>query len=92
MRTTVWVLSGLLFSACDKSAENEACEALCDELVKSCQFEAFPSYGSCMEGCAYNEAEGADIEAELKCVENAVCNTFEIIECENQHGAQNETD
>ena len=75
---------------CDTQSENATCESLCDELVKTCEFEAFPSYSSCLDGCAYNEAEGADIEAELKCVENAVCDTFKIIECENQHGAQDD--
>jgi hypothetical protein len=70
--------------------EDEMCTALCDELVKSCQYDAFPSYSSCMDGCFYNIKQGADIETELSCVEKASCNTFQIVECENQHGVINE--
>ena len=89
MRTIIFFLIGLLATACQSESENQTCEAMCDVLVKECQFEAFPSYGSCLEGCAFNEAEGADVNSQLKCVEDAVCDTFEIIECENQFGAEN---
>ena len=89
MRTIIFFSIGLFATACQSESENQTCEAMCDVLVKECQFEAFPSYGACLEGCAFNEAEGADVNSQLKCVEDAVCDTFEIIECENQFGAEN---
>ena len=52
----------VLLLGCQTNTQNETCEALYDELVKSCQFEA-PSYGSCMDGCAYNQAEGKKYDA-----------------------------
>ena len=44
------------------------CRDLCDELYKSCDYEAFPSYSSCMQGCGYDIERGADIETQLDCV------------------------
>ena len=70
MRTIFLFSLGLLSVACQSEPENQTCEPLSDSLVKDRQFEAFPSYGSCMEGCAYNEAEGADVDAQIKCVED----------------------
>lgn len=64
------------------------CEKLCRELVQNCEFAAYPEFGSCMEGCAYNETEGGDIAAQLTCVEAAACDQFAIVECENAHGPQ----
>ena len=63
------------------------CQQLCDELVNECSYPAFPELESCLQGCGYNEAEGGDTEAHLACVQEAACDTFAVVECENHHGA-----
>ncbi len=85
------VLAGLLLlllPACSGPAEPDTpCEQICDELVGECRYPAFPDRDSCQQGCLYNETEGSDTEAHLACVEEAACDTFAIVECENHHGA-----
>lgn len=67
--------------------EDAVCDDLCTHLVAECGYEAFPDLSSCMEGCAYEEAEGADLEDAAECMLDADCDTFEIIQCEQAHGA-----
>jgi len=67
-----------------------ACDQLCDELMGECSYAAFPDRESCLQGCLYNESEGANTDAHLTCVEEALCDTFAIVECENQHGASSD--
>jgi len=64
-----------------------ACEDLCMELVGVCSYEAFPDMTSCLDGCAFDASEGQDVEAQAACVEEAVCDTFAILECQNQSGS-----
>jgi len=82
-----FVLIPFLF-ACSPESEIEdgTCSSMCDELQGACAYDAFPDVESCLEGCLYSESEGADIEAQLACILQAECDTFEILECENQHG------
>jgi len=78
----------MLLSACSGgSAPLTPCDQLCRELLDECNYPAFPDTESCLQGCAYNETEGADSEAHFACVEEAACDTFAIVECENHHGA-----
>ena len=72
------------------SPEYGICADVCEELYQRCAYSAYPSYESCIEGCAYNEEEGADMESQLSCFQEAECDTFAIIECENQHGASSD--
>jgi hypothetical protein len=67
-----------------------ACDQLCDELMGECSYAAFPDRESCLQGCLYNESERANTDAHLTCVEEALCDTFAIVECENQHGANSD--
>ncbi len=77
----------LVLAACeDEGGPNSMCDDICDELVQSCDYAAFPSVESCEQGCAYSKSEGADIEGYLNCVEAAECNTFEIVGCERAYG------
>ena len=62
------------------------CEALCEELVLNCGMEAYPSVNSCVEGCLYEESQGANTTEFLSCVERAECDTFRILECQNDFG------
>ena len=73
----------LLWLAC---AQTTDCESLCDELVITCKYGAFPNRDSCLEGCAYKEKQGSDISGELSCVQDAKCDTFAVLECENRFG------
>ena len=87
MRWRIFLLA--LFVACtaEGDVQDETCMSLCDELHGACAYDAFPDLNSCLEGCLYSEDEGADIEAQLSCIVESECDTFEILECENQHGA-----
>ena len=80
-----------LFLACSQSDEEYAiCQDICKEVYSTCQFEAYPSYDSCLEGCVYNDEEGGDLEGQYECFQEAECDTFAIIECENQYGANSD--
>ena len=87
-RTAGCLLLATLLSACQESTEYGICSEVCQELYQQCDYAAYPSYDSCLEGCAYNEERGADMVEQFACVQNAECNTFEIIECEHQYGAE----
>ena len=88
MRTTLWVLGLVLGCAeVETDDEYEACVSLCDELVAGCSYDAYPTRESCMSGCAdqvNGEAELFELEA---CILDAECDTFAIVECQNQYGA-----
>lgn len=66
--------------------ELETCEVLCDQLYKTCAYGAYPTYESCLQGCAYEQKQGADVEGEAVCMEKAGCDTFAIVECEHKFG------
>ena len=76
-----------LLLACATTEEKQTCEQLCDELVQTCEFGAYPSYESCAQGCAYQRSEGADMRGQLRCITNAACDEFAILECEHKFGA-----
>ena len=73
-----------------KSSSSGPCYSLCQELVQTCGYAAYPTFSSCEEGCAYYQEEGADIEGQLTCVQEAECSEFTVIECEHQYGVGNE--
>jgi len=78
----------LLLAACaGQSVETSPCVDLCEVLILDCRYAAFPDEESCLQGCGYNETEGGDIGGQLQCVEEASCDTFDIVECENLYGA-----
>lgn len=62
------------------------CDDMCRELVQTCGYAAFPDLQSCIDGCTYNETQGADIEGQTQCVLDAACDTFLIVECEHAYG------
>ncbi len=70
----------------DKDAD-ATCNELCDLLVQECGYTAYPSKSSCAQGCLYNQEQGADIEGQLECIQDADgCDTFAIAECEHAYG------
>jgi hypothetical protein len=75
-----------LLLACGAAAEKETCELLCDDVYQTCEYGAYPSYESCLQGCAYQQEEGADTRGLQKCIANAECDTFAILECEHKFG------
>lgn len=76
-----------LVCGCDTAAEEDAtCAAMCQELVETCEFTAYPSYESCLQGCAYSRKEGGDMEQESACILKADCDEFAVIECEHAYG------
>ena len=36
-------------------------------------------FDSCLEGCFYNEEEGADMDAQYECFQEAACDTFKLL-------------
>jgi len=86
------LLSLGLLSCETKTGTGSPCNTLCKELVQTCGFAAFPTFSSCEEGCVYYQEEGVDIETHLSCIEEAECNEFAVIECENAFGVNNESE
>lgn len=89
MRPILPLLMLLCATACDpESGDNTSanCQDLCDELVDSCEYGAYPRFDSCLQGCAWYEKQGADVAGELACVQDAACDTFLIVECEHEYG------
>lgn len=80
------LLVASLFAACE-TTELTPCQELCQELVGTCDYAAYPDVTSCEQGCAYEEKRGADVDAHWDCVEAAECDTFQILQCENEFGA-----
>lgn len=78
----------LLVACSKKTPEAKACEDLCFELVSSCQYEAYPSTESCMQGCLYDASIGGDPIGLLPCVQAAGCDEFAVVECEHEYGPQ----
>jgi hypothetical protein len=78
----------LLTVACGgKEEPDQVCSDMCSVLVRDCSFAAYPSEASCVEGCLYNQEQGADVAAQLECINDAEsCDTFAIAECEHAHG------
>lgn len=75
-----------LLLSCEPEVE-VACETLCDELVKTCEYSAFPEYDSCLSGCLFDEENGSRTEPFLECVLDADCDTFAVVECQNAYGS-----
>jgi hypothetical protein len=82
----IGLLSLVMMMGCAEP-EYKACKSLCTELVRGCQLQAFPTTDSCMLGCADEAANGADVLAQEPCVLEAECDTFAILECQNEFGA-----
>jgi hypothetical protein len=75
----------LLLLAC-RTPVQAACDDICEELYVSCRYDAFPSLDSCLQGCLYDAENGLDVEPALACFEDARCDTFEILNCQNRFG------
>lgn len=74
--------------ACTGEEETDPlCEELCKTLTLDCAYQAYPTADSCMQGCTWEKDQGADIQAELDCVEQAACDTFKVIECSHLYGS-----
>lgn len=62
-------------------AQETPCESLCKTLVMDCEFAAYPSLDSCIEGCLYDEELGADIEGENECIVAQQCDLIGTVDC-----------
>lgn len=92
MRAALLVLLAGL-SACAKTDDDVAtCETLCTELVTTCAFDAYPSFDSCLQGCAYDGTLGADLEQEASCIQASECDVFRVLGCQHRFGAEPATD
>jgi len=80
------VLALLFVAGCESAATPATpCGEMCDTLVRDCSYEAFPSFESCLQGCEFDQTNGRDTEGQKDCVQQAECDTFEIVECENAY-------
>ena len=79
-----------LLTACDGRdrgrTDEDRCDALCSELVLTCEFTAFPTQSSCQSGCMYEDEQGGDVRELESCIEDAACDTFAVVECQRQYG------
>ena len=73
-----FLLVSALLVACHKDTP---CETLCHTLVMTCDYAAYPTVDSCIEGCLYDEDQGADIEGEMECIEETSCDPIGTVEC-----------
>lgn len=75
----------LLFTllGCASGGNEDVCADICMELTVNCAYEAYPNYGSCEQGCLFEADKGEDMAAELECLQEAECDTFAVIDCEN---------
>ncbi len=80
----VSALATLLFSLLSACAAETSCETMCKELVFSCDYAAYPSVDSCLQGCEFDASNGADIDGELECIEAASCDPIETVSCARQ--------
>ena len=87
-RMKYFILLSMLTACNTKTAGKSTCYTLCQELVQTCDYDAFPDFNSCEEGCVYYEEEGADVSAQLECIQAAECDEFAVIECEHSHGVE----
>ncbi|MEZ4240904.1 MAG: hypothetical protein R3F59_33050 [Myxococcota bacterium] len=78
----------VVLAACGRDPAEGTCDDLCHELVVSCDYAAFPSLESCLQGCLYDASQGADLEGQLACTVEAACDTFAIVECEHTYGVE----
>lgn len=86
MRSNLAFAACMLLIGCGGESEESVCHDLCTELTGTCDYDAFPDINSCMQGCEWNAEQGADIAGQTTCVQNAACDTFEILECEHAYG------
>jgi len=76
----------LLLAACEStSTPATPCGDMCDELVRTCSYQAYPSFESCLQGCEYEQTNGRDTSGQKDCVLDAACDTFAIVECEHAY-------
>lgn len=83
----VWIV---LLSACGGDEASGVCEKACDILVVDCAYSAYPTMDSCMQGCEWRAKQGASMQDDLACIEEAQCDTFAIIECQHAWDAAGE--
>ena len=86
MKTLLLGLVSILLVGCLTTSDQAACKKMCESLVRTCHFEAFPDYSSCEQGCGYEATEGGHVVSMAECVEEADCETFEILECQHAFG------
>lgn len=86
MLARLFFLVACLLAGCEKQQENSACDDMCTEMVAMCGMEAYPSMDSCLQGCEYSADQGADVGAQLLCVQQASCDPFALVECEHAYG------
>lgn len=81
-------LALVAMAGCAPQDDNATCEALCSTLVTSCEFDAYPSLDSCLQGCAYEGSLGADLEKESTCIADAECDIFQVVGCQHRYGSE----
>ena len=85
-------LAMLLLSACDPRNDRgdatgwDGCADICNELVSICSYDAYPTEESCIEGCAFEDDQGGRMGDLGRCIDDAGCDTFEILACQRAHG------
>ncbi len=85
MKALSWI--ALVLMGCLQTEEAGPCSGVCSVLFDECQMESLSSFDECEGSCAHAEEQGADIASYESCLADVdECNTFEIVECENEYG------
>lgn len=84
---TLTVLLALASPGCDLETRN-ACDELCENLVRTCYFAAFPNKDSCLQGCLNDAVEGAQVLTLNACVQDAGCDLFTVMRCDLVFGEE----
>ncbi len=71
----------VLVAAAVGCKKESACQTLCNTMVNDCNYSAYPSLESCVQGCNYDEQQGVDIAAESTCLDKTSCDPIGAVEC-----------
>ena len=75
------------FFGCSTQEKISPCTDVCGILVDRCEVASFTSFDECESSCAHSEEQGMVVSDYLGCLEDVEeCDTFGIVECENEHG------
>jgi len=76
-----------LIFGCSIEEKINPCTEVCGVLVDQCEVASFTSFSECESSCARSEDQGTDVADSVGCLQDVdECDTFGIVECENEHG------
>lgn len=87
-RTALMTLLLIPALAACRVQSNQACDRICENLVRECDFAAFPNLESCVQGCRNDVELGAQVLTLEACVQDARCDPFTVLRCDLVFGEE----